>query len=640
MKNDMSYPLSEIEAKPVGSLSSKIRGVQSKAELVQQKTAMRLCVHVEMSADNSFTETTTPIELRHQHSDKFTAISCPWQLPGHEVVSGRYRFAPEQPAGIRMPQDVVLDRILNFKACNLEYLQTPFWIDKLCINQDANEEKEMAVHSMDLVYQYSSCTLGLLFVRISTLAQLTMLRKLLDGRFAENKDNELELLISVQEANSVLELIEMILRDNWWHRAWIFQEEFLASNNMILLLPCSLDRTGLFENEENVDLFGKTAGEIEVRALNFRTETTTFCLALSRHADKGGQDRCSEILKFARRYTFLYRTKYAAAGPSSVVHAMSPAIFDDIGSRGITVPSDIMAIAANCCRYVARLNSKVLNDTGESLSVAILTLFLMNGEILRHDTPRQAVLRQTVLECLRTEKLHVHPPMPAGELIFIKNCRLSSVKMTTGGIMTRGVLSRLDKRIKVKLSPSEQNLYLSNNDVKDIKTLNEAERRLLQALARHLESIRVQGGDAFPKLLRKFSAEEGTDHATQYWSSQHIKIMMAKCVCRAIAELRPLWLARVHIQGSWTPYLGVFVPDDPFMDSATAFAFTSLGSDNEYKNSGVKLARKNNRLASLEVGFAPDTLQIVPKRWMNGLWFFNNKDHPKDFVIPWPSWMQ
>jgi len=40
MKNDMSYPLSEIEAKPVGSLSSKIRGVQSKAELVQQKTAM------------------------------------------------------------------------------------------------------------------------------------------------------------------------------------------------------------------------------------------------------------------------------------------------------------------------------------------------------------------------------------------------------------------------------------------------------------------------------------------------------------------------------------------------------------------------------------------------------------------------
>ena len=602
-----------------------------------------------------------PIELRHHHSDEYIAVSCPWYLPGHDTVSGRYRFTPEQPSGVIMPPDVVLDRILNFKACNPDYLHTPFWIDKICINQDASDEKEIAVHSMDLVYQYSGrkvvldgqerwvgCSLGLLFVEIRTVAELTMLRRLLDSKFAEHNDHEPKLLVPMEEAVSILDLIEKILSDNWWHRAWIFQEEFLASRHMILLVPCTLDRTGLFETENGVDLFGKTAGEIEVRPLNFRTEVTNFCLALYRDVDKAGQDRCSEILKYTRRYTFLYRSKFAA-GPSSVVKAMSPAIFEDIGTRGITVPSDILAITANCCRYLAVLNSNVLNNINESLSIAILTLFVMNGEILRHDVQREAILRQTVFECLHTAKLPVHPPVPAGELIFIKICRFPAVTMTVSGLMVRGVLSRLDKKIKVKVPPSDQDLYWKDNHATLTDTLYEAEKRLLKALANDLHNLQRyhgQGGDALHTMLTDFlneqEAEKAAGKKTQYWSLQHIQVMMAKAVCRAIAEGRELWLSRLHLPRRWTPWLGIFIPDDPSTDDSRAisYAFTARETNHELKDRGAKLARKNAWFNSLEVRFDPATEQMIPKKWMNGFHCFNNKEHLRNLVVPWPQWMQ
>ncbi|KAI1122336.1 hypothetical protein F5Y10DRAFT_254294 [Nemania abortiva] len=657
MEQDTECLLSELKAKSPESLSSRIFELQGKSQLVQHKTAMRLCVQVDLSADNDPISGTDPIELRHYNSDEYIAISCPWYIPDHDTVSGRYRFAPEQPPGIIMPPDIVLGRILNFKVCNPDYLNTPFWIDKLCINQEASDDKEVAVHSMDLVYQYSGrkvvtdgkeriigCSLGLLFLEIETTDQLTMLRKLLDSKFAKNTDNEAKLLVEEEEAVSVLDLIEYILSDNWWHRAWIFQEEFLASRHMVLLLPCSLDRAGLFEtNEEGVDLFGKTAGEIELRPLNFRTEVTVFCLALWQSADDATRDRCSRILAQARRYTFLYRNKHKA-GFDSIIKAMSPAIFEDISIRGITVPSDTLAIAANCCRYVTRLNSQDLNLLKASLSIAILTLFILNGEILRHDISPKFILGQTVFRCLRIAKLAIQPPVAAGEMIFIKMCRLPAVTMKPEGLMIRGVLSRLDKKIKVKVSPSDQELYWKTNDVALTTSLNDAEMRLLRALIAYLRPMR-EGGDALHTKLKEFldaqAAEKASGRSAQYWSLPHISVMMAKAICRAIAEGRVLWLSRLHIPRKWTPWLGIFIPDDPFdVSGFISFVLTARETENELKDRGAKLARRNAWVTSLEVRFNPTTEEVVPKRWMNGLNFFNNKEHPRSLVMPWPKWLQ
>lgn len=315
MNDDTACSLAEVRTSVNEPLCLRVLDIQARAQLIQGKSAMRRCVQV--AGANNTPKGEDPIELRHDTSDHYIAVSCPWYLPNHNTVSGRYIFeGGVTPPGVVMPPDAVLDRVLNFKSCNAEYTQTPIWVDKLCVNQDASDEKEMAIHSMDLVYQYSArrvnsspketigCSLGLLFVRIETVTQLTMLRGLLDSNYAEYVRNEPRLLVSVEEATEVLGLIEMILQDNWWHRAWIFQEEFLASRHMILLLPCDIDRGGMFEEEDGVDLFGRTTGEIKVHAMNFRTEATIFALALGRLADQVGQDRCSNVLKYARRYTF------------------------------------------------------------------------------------------------------------------------------------------------------------------------------------------------------------------------------------------------------------------------------------------------------------------------------------------------
>lgn len=321
-----------------------------------------------------------------------------------------------------------------------------------------------------------------------------------------------------------------------------------------------------------------------------------------------------------------------------MVRAMSPAIFEDISTRGITVPSDILAMAANCCRYITRLSSKVLNDSEESLTLAILTFFLINGARLRHDTLREVILRRNVVECIRTAKLDARPPVQAGEMIFIKSCRFPAVSMTDAGFVVRGVLSRLDKKIEVKISASDRDLYWKPNDATETKTLNEAEKRLHQVLAEHLSNIHHEGGKALRGILRQFWDSKQASGAAQHWSLQHIRVMMAKSVCRAIAELRLLWMARVHVPRRWTPWLGMFVPDNPDDSAAISFAFTSAETDHEYKDRGTKLAKKNGKVASLEVRFAPGTQQIMPKKWMNGLWFFKTAHQKKKkLVIPWPK---
>lgn len=663
MNNDTASPLRDIiKSSQAESLATRIIEIESKAKFVLHKKSMRRCVQVDMSKVKTLSGGTDPIQLQHCESGEYIAVSCPWSLPGYDTVSGRYTFGAVEPPGVIMPSDAVLDRILNFKRSNPDYLNTPFWVDKLCINQAESSEKEVAVHSMDLVYQYSGkrvpdadgnvrvigCSLGLLFVEIQTLDELRMLRMLLDSKFADFIDGKPTLLVSAGEASRVLDLIDKILHDNWWHRAWIFQEEFLASSSMILLLPCTIDRSGLgFENEEGIDLFGQTPGEIEVRPLNFRSCVTELCLALCPQADDTIRRRCSAILRRARRYTFLHRNKTASAALDATVHAMSPAIFEDIASRRITVGSDLLAIAANCCRYVTRLDAQILSGMGASLSVAIVTLFLMNGEILRHDVPADEVLGHSVMQCLGAAKLRIRAPVPTGELIFIKMCRLPTFGMGADGFRVRGVLSRLDKKIKVKVATADQEAYWKSKDASITSGLSEAEERLLRLLAAYLKSIRVEGGDALHTLLTEFvdkrTYERVPGTPPQYWSSKHISVLMAKDVCRAMVEGRPLWLSRLHGVKRFAPWLGVFVIDDELELSrpgVISFVFTTSQSDHEFTDRGAKLSRKNTRVTSLEVRYDPRTQRIWPRKWLNGLSFYNNSNHPREFVIPWPTWLQ
>ena len=654
MEKDTDEPLEDVRANSSGSLSSRILEIQRKAEIEQPKTAMQVCVQDNLRTGETPYNASTPIELWHTFSDRYIAVSYPWKLLNEKITPGRYQFVPEHPPGVDMPQDEILDRVLNFKACNPNYFSMPIWIDKLCINQHASDEKEIAVQSMDRVYQYSPCTLGLLFTEIASIDDLSLLARLLDGDCAEVEGTKLTLTITHTESAKVLELIERILQDRWWHRAWIFQEEFLASKNMILLLPCPFDHRPKFKKYGRASQFGETRGEIEIRALDFRTMVTTFCLALSASTGPYVQDRCLKILEIAGKYNALYRITHPVAAPFAI-HAMSPAIFHDIGSREIGTPADLLAIAANCCRYVARLNTETLKNLRESLSTAILALYIINGEILRHDSPVQEVLNKAIFKCLRHETLRVYPPIQRNELMFTRHCRLPSVKLRRRGIVTWGNILRLTVKLRVGITSGTKREYWKNNDEMDIYRLNDAEMAILWALIRHLEA---DNHLALARFLTEFAEARSSIDRSRGWGLSHIQLMMAKYICRKIAEGRDLWLARVD-SDEWKPYVAIFVPETALDDKSPIYAFVSSGYDRESKYNGTSFGsasgasssfdsttsegtttgRPNATISLLRVLFEPYGSQIVPQEWMNGLWISKRSD-AMSLTIPWPTWMQ
>jgi len=654
MEKDTNELLEDVRASSSGSLSSRILEIQRKAQIEQPKTAMQACVEVNLRAGETPYNAATPIELRNTFSGRYIAVSYPWKLLNEKTTPGRYQFFPEHPPGVDIPQDVILDRVLNFKVCNPDYYHMPIWIDKLCINQHAGDEKEIAVQSMDRVYQYSPCTLGLLFTKIASIDDLSLLARLLDGDCAKLEGTEFILTITRTEGTQVMELIESILQDQWWHRAWIFQEEFLASKNMILLLPCCFDHSKRFQTHGHASRFGKTRGEIEIRALDFRTMVTTFCLALSACTGSYIQDRCLKVLEVAGKYNELYRTAHPIGAPFAI-HAMSPAIFHDIGSREIGTAADLLAIIANCCRYVARLNTETLKNLGESLSTAILALYVINGEILRHDSPAQEVLNKTVFKCLRREALQVHPPIQRNELMFTRYCRLPTVKLSRRGMVTWGNILRLTVKIRVGITSSTKREYWENNDRMDIYRLNGAEKSILWALSHHLEA---ENHLALARFLTEFVEARSSIDRSREWGLSHIQLMMVKYICRKIAEGQDLWLARVDSE-EWKPYVAIFAPETALDDKSPMYAFVSSGYDRESKydrassgsasgaslsydstiSEGTTTGRPNARIALLRVSFEPHESQIIPQQWMNGLWISKRSDAVK-LTIPWPTWMQ
>ncbi|OAP61265.1 hypothetical protein AYL99_03466 [Fonsecaea erecta] len=165
--------------------------------------------------------------------------------PGEDAGTGGYRVESRRTrrvSPLSRVRDVVWDRVSNFAA----YIDCPnFWIDQECINQDDENEKEIAIQSMHLVYRHSDNPVALLTTRISDPEELDLLAELLRGSFVDDDDNDDEdtrpdLRLNpdmLESAGDVLGLLDSITSDRWWNRAWPFQEDYCAATKMTLLIP-------------------------------------------------------------------------------------------------------------------------------------------------------------------------------------------------------------------------------------------------------------------------------------------------------------------------------------------------------------------------------------------------------------------
>ncbi|KAI1504459.1 heterokaryon incompatibility protein-domain-containing protein [Biscogniauxia marginata] len=567
----------------------------------------------------------------------YVAVSYTWDPSEEEDEDvqgfGSYRIESRRAGESSSPsqvRDVVWDRVLQYA----DYVDCEnIWIDSECVDQNDQAVKEEAIQNMHIVYSLSRRPIALLTRAIKTVDELDLLIGLL-------LDD-----IRPKDEAAVLRLLDDITSDRWWTRAWTFQEDYKASTRMVFLIPHDPileDRKRAARDFSDRRLLGTLPGEICIKSTDFRREATKFCLAYRKK--RGAESICNKILKTAGKYNVLLGEEYSP-GPYSITRSMSPTILADIGRRGILKESDRLAIAANCCGYTTRLDTNSLNKNCKSLSLSMLALYLLNGEIIENDPKRcRGTLKDDIFTYLSKQSLSNFRPPVDEELTFIKSCRFIDPQLMPEGMLTRGHIWKLGKVIRRK---------------KPMK--GEKFRRLtpLEVLATELE-YRIHGesySDLAARLLAWTQEYPPPLADARYQRPWEWRDWMANEVEEALLEGRPLRLASlVHPKygAEVSRYRAIFVSsgeddDADWEDEESSSARYIFTSTRPAKNGRIGDIHKHVSLeveiewpkpeSKEEEGHRHAVPKLYIKRWRNGLCFFEGYPqrqvlfpHPPDLL--------
>jgi len=176
--------------------------------------AERLRFVVEATEDNGGEFDLEMVESDSKRWDRYIAVSYCWSSNMDDTAVPRLRIrVPDKtaPGGARIRDSrastTVLRRCMEFaRSRGISNI----WIDQECIRQDDEIEKQYAIQAMHLVYQQAACTLVILGPHIQTA-------------------NDIKVLPNIEFCGPDKYLIDRILSDNWFRRAWTTQE-WLNSN--------------------------------------------------------------------------------------------------------------------------------------------------------------------------------------------------------------------------------------------------------------------------------------------------------------------------------------------------------------------------------------------------------------------------
>ncbi|KAK0707724.1 hypothetical protein B0H67DRAFT_647878 [Lasiosphaeris hirsuta] len=612
-------------------------------------------------------QTQATVQLRRSEIDitrsntEFIALSYTWAAsPGEEEASGRYRIEDRKKLGPPIKsktRDCVFGRVIKYgHSFGVKLL----WIDRHCITQDDEREcKETkcphasCVHHrsgmqvMDLVYKYSSHPVALLGRPIESESDIRCLGKLIQGRMNRLKE------ISVEELWHVLNMLSNIIHDAWWQRAWTFQENFLAGKEMYLLIshPHNLER---LKRSYCPSVFGQVDGELRISSTAFSIQVTRFCQALpprlSPRISAQEKDNMDQIIKCltdtAGRYSILLKTS----------DSMTPIIVGNVENRGVTDCWDRLPIVANCSRYKTRLDEEQLKKIGHSLSLSMLAMCLLNGEV-PDNAKRRNWGDMTVLESLKSAFLNIRGPSVHQNLSFNRGCRLTRVALRREGIHTKGHLWKLGRII-------DNQSMAWVEDAAGCLELDERQRLVwLADTVRSYDDYPLS--DEISKFLGRdaWIRQQGSRHQPTFTNSY--QKLMSQELAEAIAQGKKLRLGRIYdplVEWASSPYMAVFIwdpqtqPDgDDEMDidspdttifsyrvgsESPEFVFTSFKEDEGHivNDASTKdLDRHVSFEVEMENGAGHEAVpKLRIKRWISGLCFFR-KRRLVDVIFPWPT---
>ncbi|KAF4453785.1 hypothetical protein F53441_3611 [Fusarium austroafricanum] len=552
MGDDIHEPLRDIRARIAGStIGAQLVNIQA-VNVPQQKSLEFLenlnCLFF-TDGDLYDADTSTQPLLKSEVIDafgptKYVALSYTWKPPPEDsnAPSEGYwvediQTGKKEPSTVR---DIVFTRMRRYmNRVDAKYL----WIDKHCIQQEG-EPKQIGIQAMDRVYSLSEHPVALLSRRIKTMNQLYLLDEILSEDLVSARAN----LDRVREA---FRLLHYITSDTWFSRAWTFQENYRANSSMTLLITHSM---GLNYNER-FQQFVCLDGELYINSATFHEQATKLCLAYS-NPQLRIQHRAN-ILSRAQRYAVTLQGDDGSA-PSS----MSPTIIEDISKREIEKGWDRLAIIANCCQYTKRVNSDKLHHSNASLSLSLLALCLMNGEILSNH-PEGEIDVESARAMPITEFLKKHffygleAPWPEAKLTFNKSCRFSNIVLSEEGVKTKGYLWQLDDLI-------------STMDFHEIQRYRKPYKRPLQWLAKRLYRKHRFLSKKLYKILKLYEAST----AAEEW-----QLSMANKVEEAIEEGKDLRTAILPGTGPLGVAIFVLQPEENGSDSSERGESSEEGSE-------------------------------------------------------------
>ncbi|KAI1447668.1 hypothetical protein F5Y02DRAFT_378088 [Annulohypoxylon stygium] len=649
---DTSLSLSQIRDRNASSIISSVLNIQKQAVTRENWLKSLECLYLAKNseepsgkrrrvADGSVT-TRAPKLLGRRYLNPvvnssterdYIAVSYTWDPSKEEKEAGdghcgKYFVEPRRAGETALPsdvRDVVWRRVLNYaNHVRCENI----WIDRECIDQQNEAAQEEAIQSMHLVYSLSECPIALLTCTIETEEELDLLANLIDGE------------IDAEDEEAVLTLLNKITSNYWWTRAWPFQEDYRASVRMDLLIPHHPDlemrKQGMKDDRER-SLLGTVEGEIVIKSADFRSRATEFCLMYrKRSKDK---DICDKILRTAPKYNILLEEELDTPGFGSISRSMSPSILSDIVSRDIGKESDRLAIMANCCGYGTRLDTNSLNSDKSSLSLSILALYLLNGEIIENDPNKsdQGTLDDNIHEYLSKQSLNSFQPPVDERLTFIKNCRFIDPRLTLEGTETTGHLWKLGQVIRRR--PMKLEKYV---------TLPPLERFATDLEYRAYGKSYSEMAVGLLSWLRGPASPYRSKKPSRRWQWH---ILMTDYIEEALLEGKTLRLGRlVHPRYGTdkTPCTAVFVGDgkDDWEDETVeTYAFTSLRPVKHMSMVGIE----RHVSLEVEVKWPKEDASEVPssplpklytKRWLNGLCLDELDifaDPPtRPVLFPWP----
>ncbi|KAI8226611.1 hypothetical protein K4K54_003667 [Colletotrichum sp. SAR 10_86] len=129
--------------------------------------------------------------------------------------------------------DEVLDRAVDFvQTCGLRMI----WIDQECLPQTDEDDREIGLQAMDIVYNRAIVTAGLHSTVMTSLSQIGAIETLLEV-FRPATRASLHGVFLTAVIPPVLDFLNSVTKEKWYQRAWIAQESISASGKLFLVFP-------------------------------------------------------------------------------------------------------------------------------------------------------------------------------------------------------------------------------------------------------------------------------------------------------------------------------------------------------------------------------------------------------------------